>query len=198
MKAINAMRSSILILFVMCVSAAWAQQSNAKPATAQPAAPPSVSRVLHNQFSSAEKEFVDAADAMPEDRYNFAPTNGEFKGVRTFAQQVKHVAAVNYIVGAAITGVKPPDTNEEKGPDSLQTKAQIVQYLKDSFAYAHKSIDNVTAENQTALVPSPFGPGTMTRLGMGVILVAHPFDHYGQMVEYLRMNGIIPPASRPR
>src|SRR5438552_18961611 len=147
MKAINTLRSSILILFVMCVSAAWAQQSNAKPATAQPAAPPSVSRVLHNQFSSAEKEFVDAADAMPEDKYNFAPTNGEFKGVRTFAQQVKHVAATNYLVASGILGEKPPvEVGGENGPDSIKSKADIIKFLKDSFAYAHKAVTSVDAK----------------------------------------------------
>src|ERR1700674_1070504 len=93
-----------------------------------------VTMVLDRLTSNIEHEFVAAADAMPEDKYSFAPANGEFKGVRTFAQQVKHVAAVNYLVGAAILEEKPPvELNDEKGPDSVKTKADIVKFLKDSF-----------------------------------------------------------------
>src|ERR1700736_4087428 len=93
-----------------------------------------VTMVLDRLTSNIEHEFVPAADAMPEDKYSFAPTNGEFKGVRTFAQQVKHVAAVNYMVGAAILEEKPPvELGGENGPDSMKTKADIVKFIKDSF-----------------------------------------------------------------
>jgi uncharacterized damage-inducible protein DinB len=144
-----------------------------------------------------EGEFVPAADAMPEDKYSFAPTNGEFKGVRTFAQQVKHVAAVNYLIGAAILEEKPPvDPGGENGPDSVKTKADIVKFLKESFAYAHKAVTSINDGNLLSSIKSPFGQGTTTRLGMATLIVGHCFDHYGQMVEYLRMNGIVPPASR--
>ena len=89
-------------------------------------------------------EFIAAADAMPEDKYSFAPTTGEFKGVRTFAQQVKHVAAVNYIFGATILNEKPPvDTNEENGPEALKSKAEIMKFLNDSFAYLHKAVASI-------------------------------------------------------
>jgi uncharacterized damage-inducible protein DinB len=143
-------------------------------------------------------EFIGAADAMPEDKYSFAPTTGEFKGVRTFAEQVKHVAAVNYIFGSNILQEKPPvDTNQEKGPDSLKSKAEIMAFLKDSFAYLHKALASITAANQLDQV-TLFGDFKTARVGLGAFSCAHPFDHYGQMVEYLRMNGIVPPASRPQ
>ncbi len=142
-------------------------------------------------------EFIGAADAMPEDKYSFAPTTGEFKGVRTFAQQVKHVAAVNYIFGAAILNEKPPvDVSGESGPDSVKTKAEIMKFLKDSFAYLHNAVASINDKNALDEV-SLFGM-KLSRLGVGTFSTAHPFDHYGQMVEYLRMNGIIPPASRPQ
>lgn len=145
-----------------------------------------------------EQEFTGAADAMPEDKYSFAPSTGEFKGVRTFGQQVKHVAAVNYIFGSAILGEKPPvDVGGENGPDSVKSKAQIMTFLKDSFAYLHKALVSISDKNQLDEV-SLFGEMKVARLSAGSFSTAHPFDHYGQMVEYLRMNGIIPPASRPR
>jgi len=142
-------------------------------------------------------EFIGAADAMPEDKYSFAPTSGEFKGVRTFAQQVKHVAAVNYIFGSTILNEKPPvDVGGESGPDSIKSKADIMKFLKDSFAYLHKAVASINEKNGLDEV-SLFGM-KLSRLGLGTFSAAHPFDHYGQMVEYLRMNGIVPPASRPQ
>jgi len=164
---------------------------------AKPVEHRTIAQVLDRGISGVEKEFVSAADAMPEDKYSFAPTNGEFKGVRTFAEQVKHVAAVNYMVGASILEEKPPvELGGENGPDSMKTKADIVKFIKDSFTYVHKAVGAVNDGNLLSPIKSPFGEGTTTRLGMSTLIVGHCFDHYGQMVEYLRMNGIVPPASR--
>jgi hypothetical protein len=159
--------------------------------------PKTIPQILDGGVKVIESEFVPAAEAMPEDKYGFAPTTGEFKGVRTFAQQVKHVSATNYLVAAAILGEKPPvELGGENGPDTMKSKADIVKFAKDSFAYAHKAIATITAENATGQVNSPFGQGKATRLGLATVFAWHGFDHYGQMVEYLRMNGIVPPASR--
>ena len=182
--------------------AAPAASPAATPASQAQKAPPTVSSAVDQQVSTIEREFVGAAEAMPEDKYNFAPGSlniqgSEFKGVRTFAEQVKHVAATNFLLWGAITGDKSPIPIEsDNGPD-LKTKAEIVKYLKDSYALGHKAAKSLTAENVAAQIPSPFGPGQqVTRLFCATFTVAHGFDHYGQMVEYLRMNGIIPPASR--
>ena len=164
---------------------------------AKPAEQHSIAQVLDHSVSGVESEFVPAAEAMPDDKYSFAPTNGEFKGVRTFAQQAKHVAAVNYLVGAAILGEKPPvELGGESGPDSIKTKTDIVKFLKDSFAYVHRAVGSINDGNLLNPIKSPFGEGMVTRLGMTTLIVGHCFDHYGQMVEYLRMNSIVPPASR--
>jgi uncharacterized damage-inducible protein DinB len=164
---------------------------------AKPAEPKTVSQVLDRSVTNVEHEFVPTADAMPEDKYSFVPTTGEYKGVRTFGQQIKHVAAVNYILGAAILGEKSPaDTGEENGPDSVKSKADIMKYLKDSFDYLHKATSTVNETNLVTPVKNPFGEGSATRLALATGAVGHCFDHYGQMVEYLRLNGIIPPASR--
>jgi hypothetical protein len=99
--------------------------------------------------------------------------------------------------GAAILEEKPPvELGSENGPDSVKTKADIMKFLKDSFAYVHKAAGTVNDGNLVTPIKSPFGEGTVTRLGMSTLIVGHCFDHYGQMVEYLRMNGIVPPASR--
>ena len=175
--------------------------TSAMVAAAQAAKPKeehrTITQLLDRSVSNMEREFVPAAEAMPEDRFGFAPTNGEFKGVRTFAQQVKHVAAVNYLLAAAMLEEKPPvDVGEESGPATVTTKADILKYLKESFEYAHKAIATINEKNVTDTVKSPFGEGTVSRLGLATMVTAHGFDHYGQMVVYLRMNGIVPPASR--
>ena len=157
----------------------------------------SVAQVLDHAAGSMEREFVSAAEAMPEDKYGFAPTSGEFKGVRTFAQQVKHVAAVNYILGASILQEKPPaDIGGESGPESITTKADVVKYLKASFEYAHKAIGTINEKNFLEPVKWPFGDRSSTRLELAGSVTSHGFDHYGQMAVYLRSNGIVPPASR--
>jgi uncharacterized damage-inducible protein DinB len=170
----------------------------ANPQAAAPAQKPTVAAVYDRLISVTEKQVVDATDAMPEDKFNFAPTGvGDFKGVRTFAQQAKHIAAVNYLIGAAIVGEKSPvDINNEKGPDNITSKADVMKFLKDSFAYARKAAAGLNESNLMEAMKAPFGDRPMTKLAMVTIMIYHPYDHYGQMVEYLRMNSIIPPASR--
>jgi DinB superfamily len=153
--------------------------------------------VLDKSLSGVEGEVVPAVEAMPEDKFNFAPTQGEFKDVRTFAQQAKHIAAVNYMLGAAIMSEKPPvDIGKESGPDNITSKADVVKFLKDSFGYLHKALNTINENNVLGEVAPPWGSKKMTRMSLAIISISHPFDHYGQMVEYLRMNGIVPPASR--
>lgn len=157
-----------------------------------------VAKVLEQEIGSLESEFVPLAEAMPAEKFGFAPTNGEFKGVRTFGQQVSHVAAVIYMAASAVIGEPSPADpgKDENGPATLKTKADIVKYLKESFAYAHKAMTKLNAANLTQEVTVPWGKPT--KLFMADLIVWHSFDHYGQMVVYARMNGIIPPASRPK
>jgi uncharacterized damage-inducible protein DinB len=162
---------------------------------------PTFTAILDGHYSVVEQEVVSAAEAMPEDKYSFAPTNGEFTGVRTFAQQVKHIAFANHLYFGPLMG-ETIDTQhigeESNGPENLKTKAEIVQYLKDSFALGHRAIATFTADNLLTPVPKPVFSFLGTRLSIVDLATWHPMDHYGQMVEYLRMNGIVPPASRPR
>jgi uncharacterized damage-inducible protein DinB len=175
-----------LVLALLSTAAAFAQ---AQPAT--------VGRILDNQLRGVEAEIVPLVQAMPADKINFAPTSGEFKGVRTFGEQAKHVAAVLYIVAAGAKGEKPGvDTGGEAGPASVKSKEQIVKFLQDAFAYARGVATSMNGENYTDMVTSPFGQGQMAKGALMTIAVSHTFDHYGQMVVYARMNGIVPPASR--
>ena len=150
-------------------------------------------------LSSVEKSLISAAEAMPADKYTFAPTEGEFKGVRKFGEQVKHAAATNYILAEAALNEDPPaDAGDEQGPNSIYRKEDVVNYLKGSFKQLHRALDAVDVPN-AKVKSSPISPlqnGTATPLALIVESIVHAYDHYGQMVEYLRMNGIVPPASR--
>jgi uncharacterized damage-inducible protein DinB len=160
---------------------------------------PTISQALDFWITNTEKEVVSAAQAMPEEKYSFAPTAGEFTGARTFAQQIKHLGANNYRMAAWMLGQNAtPDQEAETGPHSVRSKAHIMDYLKGSFTALHRAVASVTAQNAVAAVwPERVGSTRQnTRVQFAVDAVAHSYDHYGQMVEYLRMNGIVPPASR--
>lgn len=171
-------------------AAGFAQAQDAKPAKPAVGAPQAPAQIYGKLLAGMEKEFVDAAEAMPEDKFDFAPTTGEFKGVRSFGAQVKHVAEANYFFFAGDAFTDATDKAKSDAIEKLTTKADIVQALKDSFKLAHALVDGMTADN--AFVTTTHG----TRAGMASFGLAHMMDHYGQLVVYLRMNGIVPPASR--
>ena len=181
-------RLPVALLFAACALTAFGADPPAS----------SVSKIFDGQLSMIEHELVPLAEAMPPDKYSFAPTHGEFKGVRTFGQQVGHIAAVMYLVSASALGEKnPSDAGAgENGPASIQGKEAVVKYLKDSFAYAHKAAAAMTTVNALDLMPPPFGKEKMPRMGILSVVSWHTFDHYGQSVVYARMCGIVPPASR--
>ena len=191
----------LVVFFALLGATTAASTVRAQGGSTAQQQPPTLASVLNGQYGIVEQEVVSAAEAMPEDKYSFAPTNGEFKGVRTFAEQVKHIGFANHLffgplVGEAIDA-KSIEENTN-GPAALKTKPEIVQYLKDSFALGHHAISGITSENAVMPLPKPVFPFLSTRLAIASIGAWHPMDHYGQMVEYLRMNGIVPPASRPR
>ena len=183
----------MLVLLAMC-AIGFAQDQTAKKDEA-PAKPAEISTVLEKQLSNAEMEIVKLAEAMPEAKFSFAPAAGEFKGVRTFGEQIRHVATTNYLIGAAIAGEKSPveEGKAENGPE-LKTKTEIVQELKDSFIYLHKVFGKLDATS--ALEPFKMWGRIGSRMNAAVVIIGHINNHYGQCVVYLRMNGIVPPASR--
>lgn len=162
---------------------------------AQSAQHRSLGKELDIWVSKTEEHLVPVAEAMPEERYGFAPTAGKFDGVRTFAEQVKHLSATNYILASAVVGEKPPHgEQDEMAPQSLKSKAEIVEYLKGSFALLHRAAAVINDKNQTETINA--ADQNRTRPGLIVDALTHSWNHYGQIVEYLRMNAIVPPASR--
>ena len=178
---------------VSVVAIASGSQQSPQPA-------PTIASVMDRDISAVEKQIVDASEAMPEDKFNFTPEalnipGANYKGVRSFAGEVKHIAASNWFIWSPLTGDKLPEgLKDGNGPANLQTKTDIIKFLKDSFALGHKAAATLTTEN---MLQSPANSKS-TRLHLAEFGVAHAYDHYGQMVEYLRMNGIVPPASRSK
>lgn len=147
-------------------------------------------------FTMIERSFVALADAMPAEKFGFKPTDGEFTNVRTFGEQVKHVACSNFAFFNEIEKKEPPDGCGSGGPHPAKTKEEINAYLRESFAYAGRVLRRMTPANALEPAGGPYG-GMSTRLGLTTLAVWHASDHYGQLVMYLRMNRIVPPASRP-
>ena len=214
----NMKRTKLLFVSVvvtLCTAAAIAQSSEAGTAVLSPenipaqsvAEKPAVtldarreSQALRILLKSVQDQIVSAAEAMPATKYGFTPTEGEFKGVRTFARQVRHLSATNHILAAAALGEEPPaNAGDENGPETVRTKEEILEYLNSSFAHLGKAIDAIDEPNPIVRASpiSPLPASKTTRLALTVEALIHAFDHYGQMVEYLRMNGVVPPASRP-
>src|ERR1051325_2954969 len=167
-------------------------------AQAQPTPPPitSFSALVDRQVSQYEKNVLDVAEAMPEDKYNFTPASlnipsAAYKDVRTFAQLLKHTGAANFFFWSRVTGEKLPENiNRANGPEELKTKAEIIQFLKDSFALGHRAAKTITAENALEQIQSFRGMQPRLLVASGAVI--HAADEYGQLVEYLRMNGIVP------
>src|ERR1700733_14268067 len=194
------LRSLLFVALLILGSGALGQSTMNVAPTPQTQPVATIASVIDREISNVEKQILDVADAAPEGKYDFSPESlhipgDDFKGVRTFAAQLKHVATSNYFIWSPLTGDKLPEgLKDGNGPENVRTKAEIIQFLKDSFALGHKAAATLTLNN---VLQSPEGSKS-TRLHLAEFGVAHAFDHYGQLVEYLRMNGIVPPASRVR
>ena len=172
------MRTAITLALIVSSATIFAQA----PARSQ-----TLAEVFDGQVNTIEREVLALAQKMPADKYNFAPATGTppagtFDGVRTFALQVRHIATVMYQFSSTILGEKAPvDIGAtDNGPDSLQTKDQIIAYFQGAIAFTHKAMKSITPENQG------------TKAGTAAFIGLHSYDHYGQMVVYARLNGVTP------
>lgn len=179
-----------LALWLSATASAFAQSS--KPAEA----PPTARQEIERWIASSEKDILGLAEDMPDDKYNFVPPGEGFRGVRSFAKQLKHVGAVLQLIGANLLGEKEsPDAADERGPDAVRTKDEVIKYVKDSYAYLRKAAATIDEQNAFAAIKNPFGKTPVTRMSLINLVLAHSANHYGQMVEYLRMNNIKPRGS---
>jgi uncharacterized damage-inducible protein DinB len=199
---------TIRIVVILLVGLAFLIARFAKgqqPSAAEIAKKETVASAFTRGFGYQEYQVRSAAEAMPEDKYGYRPAEGKFKNekpefgpaeVRTFAEQVKHVACANFAFAAELDGTKPPEACDKGGPSPAKTKKELLIYLRDSFAAVNKSLAAVNEKNMFDPIEGPYA-APATRLGLATTIIWHAADHYGQMALYLRLNGIVPPSSRP-
>ncbi|MGC2448145.1 MAG: DinB family protein [Candidatus Sulfotelmatobacter sp.] len=197
------MRNSGVLLFVTIALATAAAQQH-EPTAAELSRDETPAKAIMRTFEFQEYDVRSAAEAMPEDKWDFRPAAGMFKNerpefgpaeVRTFAEQVKHVACSNFAFAAELDGTKPPVACDKDGPSPAKTRKELLVYLRDSFTALNKSLGAITQKNMFDPIEGPYAAPN-TRLGLAEICVWHAADHYGQMTLYLRLNGIVPPSSR--
>jgi len=176
------------IRLAVCWLAVMTVQAQEKPE-------PTISGSVSETLRMVEGELLGAAEAMPESKYSYVPKDGAFQDARTFGEQLKHVACAQLAFFLEIErNTKLPEHCEKGGPSKARTKAELVAYLKESFEYGNRILATIET-NPLSQVAGPYG-GPRTRLSMAVLAVWHLSDHYGQLVLYLRMNGIVPPATK--
>jgi hypothetical protein len=154
------------------------------------------SDLFTKQLDLLEHDLVALAQAMPADRYDFHPAGGAFDGVRTFGEQVRHVATMLYMTAAIVMQEKTPygPGEHDNGPDAVRTKAECLVYLAGALTYARKAAGSLSDTNVFDRVRTYFGEQTRAEVAAG--LAYHSYNHYGQMVVYARMAGLVPPSSR--
>jgi len=159
----------------------------------------SVLPAIDRQFNKIERDILSSAEAMPEDKFNFTPEslnipNSDFKGVRTFAGQIMHLATDNILIWSAITNAPVrTDIEDVNGPKNIKTKKEVIEYLKSSFDIGHKAVSTLTTQNAMQMID--FRGRQLAKLDLAFYALTHSNEHYGQMALYLRICGIIPPPT---
>lgn len=169
------------------VLATLSTQGNEGPASAR--------QVFDMQLSEVEHEVIGVVETMPADKFSFAPREGAFTTVRTFGVQARHIGFCLNEVAVALLGEPMLPHPDQEGPRNVTSKADVVRYLKEAFAHAHRALGTVTNNNLLEEIADPYAEKLRTnRLTAATIFLSHTWDHYGQMVEYLRMNNLTPPG----
>src|SRR5579862_2216066 len=150
-------------------------------------APPSARQIFDKQLSATEREIMALVDTMTASKFAFVPTEGSFRHARTFGVQARHIAFCLNEVAIALLDEKMLPHGDQEGPRNLTSKDDIVKYLRGAFEHAHQAIGTLTNENLLEQIPDPYVEKLhTTRLDAATIFLSHTWDHYGQMVEYLR------------
>jgi hypothetical protein len=194
----------VLALACLATTASAQDQTQHRPTSLELSRDETPAKAILRTLEFQQYGVRSAAEAMPEDKWDFRPASGMFKSekpefgpgeVRTFREQVKHVACANFAFAAELDGATPPAGCDKDGPSPAHTRAELLTYLRDSYAALDKSINAMTVKNMYDPMSGPYATPN-TRLGLAGICIWHNADHYGQMVLYLRLNGIVPPSSR--
>jgi len=180
----NGWRMCISFAMIVALGAvAFAQKANSAPGN---------SAELLNQWNNLGRKLTAMAEDFPEEKYGFKPV----PTVRSFAEQMLHMAGSNYLFTNAALGQAPPGP-ESESPEKYRTKAEVIGYVKKCFADGAAVIRSKGDSGLNQIVKNPEGGKPIRLLGLGYSLLEHSGEHYGQLVVYYRIAGLVPPESRP-
>src|ERR1051326_1529883 len=174
MQRFRAILALAFFVFALCVFAMAKDEAKAAGKLSP------LATEIDKEITSLEKQFIGVAEAMPADKFAATPEGlgipgTAFKGVRTFAMQVRHVAADNFAIWAPLTGeAEPAGINAPNGPADMKGREEILKFLRDSFAYSHKAVAGLTAENELELVE--FRGRKVTRISLVILALNHAND----------------------
>lgn len=170
---------------------AHAQDTMKKDASVKPPASPS--QAVLEGWNDVGRKLIAMAEDFPEDKYDFKPTAAQ----RSFAEQLLHAAGANYYFTNPVMGQKPP-AGEDPKRDQYKTKADVVAFVKKSFADGAAAIKAKGDKGMSDLIEDPFAHQQFRISDMAYGFIEHGGEHYGQLVVYYRLSGLVPPESRPK
>jgi uncharacterized damage-inducible protein DinB len=181
-----------LVLAVAILSVqAWTQETAKKGSAPKPALSPS--QVVLESWNDIGRKLIAMAEDFPEDKYDFKPTPAQ----RSFAEQLLHASGANYFFTNLCLGQKPP-AEEDPKRDQYKTKADVVSFVKKSFADGAAAIKAKGDKGMTDLVVDPDSNQQVRVSDMAYAFIEHSGEHYGQLAVYYRVAGLVPPESRPK
>ena len=177
----------VLLAFAFSVHAQDAMKKDTVVKTADPEL-----KVVLDSWNEVGRKLITMAEDFPEDKYDFKPTPAQ----RSFAEQLLHAAGANYFFTNPVMGKKPPAAEDPKR-DQYKTKADIVAFVKKSVADGAAAIQSKGEKGLTTeVVYFPQQKARVLDIAYGII--EHSGEHYGQLVVYYRLAGLVPPESRPK
>jgi uncharacterized damage-inducible protein DinB len=181
----------VVLAVLMAGVLASAQEATKKEVPPKPAVGPS--QVLLENWNDVGRKLIAMAEDFPEDKYDFKPVPAQ----RSFAEQLLHAAGANYFFTNPVMGLKPPPGEDPKR-EQYKTKAAVVEFVKKAFADGAAAIQHKGDKGMNDIIVDPFGNQQTRVSDMAWGLLEHSGEHYGQLVVYYRVAGLVPPESRPK
>jgi uncharacterized damage-inducible protein DinB len=191
MRKITLLAATVVVFAMIAALPSAAQDAAKKDATPKPAK--GLSQAVLEQWNDIGRKLIAMAEDFPEDKYDFKPTPGQ----RSFAEQLLHMAGANYFFINIANGEKPP-TQEDPSRAKYKTKADVVAFVKKSFEDGAAAIKAKGDAGMAGMMVDPFENQQVRVFDWAYGFMEHCGEHYGQLVVYYRLAGLVPPESRPK
>jgi uncharacterized damage-inducible protein DinB len=186
------MKMASLIAAIVLAAGIFASPAHAQDAKQAVKPADSPSKVVLDSWNDIGRKLIAMAEDFPEDKYDFKPTPAQ----RSFAEQLLHAAGANSFFTAPVLSQKPPEGDPKR--DQYKTKADVVAFVKKSFADGAAAIQAKGDKGMSDLVVDPFAHQQVRVGDLAYGFIEHSGEHYGQLVVYYRLAGLVPPESRPK